>query len=380
MGEEWPAWRMFRDLLMSGGDDRSLLEATVAAARSGSPPVGALPEEEVRRHVQAMVRAALTALEHGGEIGEQDLAAAGRLGADRARQGVPVAALLDGFQAGRSQVIRLAIERGRAAGLPSDDLLEGMTRIDAITTQLEHRMVHAHRITELEMARTTRDSAVQRLRQLLHGEPAGTPLDPGRAYHCVVSEVSDPAMAQRLEPGLAGSGLCGLVDGRLAALVTRPPALPDGAPLLVMSPAAPPAAIPQLYGLCRRALQAAGTQGRTGLCRLTDLALVTATAAEPELGRLLAADLLGALDPGEVFHHELVATALAYLDHGGRIEPTAAALHVHPNTVKYRVRRLQELTGHPLGGPGGGAVTDTAQWWWALRTWPGEPWGARRAE
>jgi hypothetical protein len=373
MGEEWPAWRMFRDLLMSGGDDRSLLEATVAAARSGSPPVGALPEEEVRRHVQAMVRAALTALEHGGEIGEQDLAAAGRLGADRARQGVPVAALLDGFQAGRSQVIRLVIERGRAAGLPADDLLEGMTRIDAITTQLEHRMVHAHRITELETARTTRDSAVQRLRQLLHGEPAGSPLDPGRAYHCVVSEVSDPAMAQRLEPGLAGSGLCGLVDGRLAALVTRPPALPDGAPLLVMSPAAPPAALPQLYGLCRRALQAAETEGRTGLCRLTDLALVTATAAEPELGRLLAADLLGALDPGEVFHHELVATALAYLDHRGRIEPTAAALHVHPNTVKYRVRRLQELTGHPLSGPGGGAVTGTAQWWWALRIWPGEP-------
>jgi hypothetical protein len=369
VAEEWPALRMFREMLMAGDGDRPLLEAAIAAARSGSPPVRELPEEEVRRHVRAMVRAAITALGTGGEIGEEDLAAAGRLGADRARQGVPVAALLDGFQAGRSQVIRLVIERGRAAGLPADDLLEGMTRIDAITTQLEHRMVHAHRITELEMARTTRDSAVQRLRQVLHGEPPGTPLDPGRTYHCVVSEVSEPAVAQRLEPGLAGSGLCGLVDGRLAALVTRPPALPDDAPLLVMSPAVPSAAIPELYGLCRRALRAAKAQGLTGLCRLTDLALVTATAAEPELGRLLAADLLRALDPAEVFHRELVTTALAYLDHGGRIEPTATALHVHPNTVKYRVRRLQDLTGRPLTGSEGGAVAHTAQWWWALHTW-----------
>jgi hypothetical protein len=371
MAEEWPALQMFRELLTSGDDDRSLLEATIAAARSGSPLVGDLPEEEVRRHVRAMIRAAVTALGHGGEIGEEDLAAAERLGADRARQGVPVAALLDGFQAGRSQSIRLVIERGRAQGLPADDLLEGMTRIDAINTALEHRMVHAHRITELEMARTTRDTAVQRLRQLLHGEPTDTPLDPGRTYHCVVSDVSDPAVAQRLEPGLTGSGLCGLVDGRLAALVTWSPALPDDAPLLVMSPAATQAALPGLYGLCRRALRAAETQGLAGLCRLTDLALVTAAAAEPELGRLLAADLLRALDPGEVFHRELATTALAYLDHGGRIEPTASALHVHPNTVKYRVRRLQDLTGHPLTGPEGGAVAHTAQWWWALRTWLG---------
>jgi hypothetical protein len=246
-----------------------------------------------------------------------------------------------------------------------------MTRIDAITTELEHRMVHAHRITDLEMARTARDNAVQRLRQLLHGEPAGTPLEPGRTYHCVVSAVSDPTVAQRLEPGLTGSGLCGLVDGQLAALVSRPPALPDDPPLLVMSPAAPPAAIPGLYALCRRALQAAQTHGLTGLRRLTDLALVTVIAAEPELGRLLAADLLRALDPAEVFHRELVTTALAYLDHGGRIEPTATALHVHPNTVKYRVRRLQDLTGRPLTGSEGGAVTYTAHWWWALRSWQG---------
>src|SRR5690606_24286342 len=106
---------------------------------------------------------------------------------------------------------------------------------------------------------------------------------------------------------------------------------------------------------------AGAAAGLAGLRALTGRALLTAAEGEPELGALLAAELPAGLDPGDPFHVELAETGLAYLDHGGRIEPTAAALHVHGNTVKYRIRRLQELTGRPLldpspGGPrtGGG--------------------------
>jgi DNA-binding PucR family transcriptional regulator len=42
---------------------------------------------------------------------------------------------------------------------------------------------------------------------------------------------------------------------------------------------------------------------------------------------------------------------------------------VHPNTVKYRIRRLQELVGRPLAPATGTAVADAAHWWWALRSW-----------
>jgi DNA-binding PucR family transcriptional regulator len=97
------------------------------------------------------------------------------------------------------------------------------------------------------------------------------------------------------------------------------------------------------------------------------LSLATAVHAHPGLGRLPAAELLPALDPADPFHRELARTAVAHLDHGARIGPTAAALHVHPDTVKYRIRRLQDLTGHPLTGP----LTHCAQLWWALRTWLG---------
>lgn len=341
-----------------------VVEAATRAARARSPHVAALPVEETRRHVNAMIEAARAALMKG-EVDDLALCAAERLGADRARQGVPVAALLDGFQAGRSLVVRTIIERGRLEGLPADELLEGVTCIDAVATALEHRMVHAHRVAELELARTTRDTDLQRLRRALRGEP-GAELDPAERYHCLVSDVSEPTAAGELERLLDDGGLSGLVDGRLAALVPRLPQLPPDAPLVVAAPAAAPDEIPSRYALCRQALRAAA--GRTGLWRLADLAFVTVTTSRPELGELLADDLLDGLDPGDAFHRLLAETALVYLDNAGRIEPTASALHVHPNTVKYRVRRFGEITGRCLTARSGTAVADAAQLWWALRT------------
>ncbi|KAB2352617.1 helix-turn-helix domain-containing protein [Actinomadura rudentiformis] len=363
----------FLRLLLERSADPALLDTTVRAARSKSELVATLPEEETRRHTQALLSGVLAALANDGEPGEDLFQAAERLGSDRARQGVPVAALLDGFQAGRSHLVRLLIGEGRELGVPAGALLDGVTRIDDITTALVHRMVHAHRIAELEMARTTREGHIQMLRQLLHGEyePVLAPLDPAVPYHCVVSDVSDPAVAAGIEAALtaAGHGLCGIVDGRLAALVTRLPAFPADTPLLVAAPAVPPAEIAPLYELGQRALRAGRTAGLHGLRSLTDLALLTVTQAEPALGRLLAGALLGKLDGDDPFHRELAETALAYLDHGGRIDDTAAALHVHGNTVKYRLRRLRELTGRSPSEAAG--AEPTAHWWWALRSWLG---------
>lgn len=367
----------FLRLVGERGDDPQLLEGAVRAARGRSEMVAALPEEETRRHTRALLRGVLTALVDGAP-GEDVLRAAERLGSDRARQGVPVAAFLDGYQAGRAHLVRTLIADGRRRGVPDALLLDGVSRIDEINTALVHRMVHAHRVAELEMARTTREGRVQMLRQLLHGEsvPVLAPLDPDAEYHCVVSDVSDPAVAAGLEARLvaAGPALCGLVDGRLAALVPRlPPPVRTG-PLLVAAPPARPGAVAPLYDLGRRALRAGAAAALTGLRELAGLALLTVTEAEPDLGGLLAGGLLGGLDRDDPFHRELAATALAYLDHGGRIEPTAAALHVHGNTVKYRVRRFQELTGRALLDPSGGAAVErTAHWWWALRHWLAAP-------
>jgi hypothetical protein len=50
---------------------------------------------------------------------------------------------------------------------------------------------------------------------------------------------------------------------------------------------------------------------------------------------------------------DVLETVRAVLAHGGNLEATARALFVHPNTVRYRLRRAAELTGLPVSDPRG---------------------------
>jgi DNA-binding PucR family transcriptional regulator len=47
----------------------------------------------------------------------------------------------------------------------------------------------------------------------------------------------------------------------------------------------------------------------------------------------------------------LLETASAYLESGGGLEGTARVLFVHPNTVRYRLGKIAELTGYQLTDP-----------------------------
>jgi DNA-binding PucR family transcriptional regulator len=47
----------------------------------------------------------------------------------------------------------------------------------------------------------------------------------------------------------------------------------------------------------------------------------------------------------------LVETLGAYLEQAGSLEATGRALYVHPNTVRYRLRRVSDLTGYAAADP-----------------------------
>jgi DNA-binding PucR family transcriptional regulator len=44
-------------------------------------------------------------------------------------------------------------------------------------------------------------------------------------------------------------------------------------------------------------------------------------------------------------------TLLAWLEHQGRTDAVARALHVHPQTVRYRMARVRDLLGDALDRP-----------------------------
>jgi len=73
-----------------------------------------------------------------------------------------------------------------------------------------------------------------------------------------------------------------------------------------------------------------------------DLLPERALAADAEARRILRQDVYGALLRSG---GELLETLDAFFAAGGVLESAARALFVHPNTVRYRLRRVSELTG-----------------------------------
>jgi hypothetical protein len=75
-------------------------------------------------------------------------------------------------------------------------------------------------------------------------------------------------------------------------------------------------------------------------------------AADPALGAELAAARLAPLETLNAGQREKMETTLrAWLDRPGQVQAVAAALDVHPQTVRYRMTRLRELFGERLEDP-----------------------------
>jgi DNA-binding PucR family transcriptional regulator len=60
----------------------------------------------------------------------------------------------------------------------------------------------------------------------------------------------------------------------------------------------------------------------------------------------------------------LITTLLTWLEADGSANAAAAVLFCHPNTVRYRLRRVEEITGRSLNSP-----TELAELVTAVRAW-----------
>lgn len=74
-----------------------------------------------------------------------------------------------------------------------------------------------------------------------------------------------------------------------------------------------------------------------------DLLPERALAGDGHARRTLATDLY---QPLVAAGRDLAGTLAAFFDSGGSIEGTARACYVHPNTVRYRLHRVHEVTGY----------------------------------
>ncbi|MFJ2757297.1 PucR family transcriptional regulator [Nocardioides sp. NPDC087217] len=114
-----------------------------------------------------------------------------------------------------------------------------------------------------------------------------------------------------------------------------------GAEIHVGVAVAAPSGVPEAARLSREVLEVALLMGRPpGLYRLADVVLEHQL-SRAGAGRDLLVTLLEPLDG----HEGLGETLQVFLASGLNRRRTASTLHVHPNTVDNRIRRVSELTG-----------------------------------
>jgi PucR family transcriptional regulator, purine catabolism regulatory protein len=87
------------------------------------------------------------------------------------------------------------------------------------------------------------------------------------------------------------------------------------------------------------------------------------TLQEPDALRAFADSVLEPMDRYDTEHGgELLPSLRAFLDHNAKWEAAAADLFVHRHTLRYRMRKVEELTGRDISAP-----HDRMEFWLALR-------------
>jgi DNA-binding PucR family transcriptional regulator len=80
-----------------------------------------------------------------------------------------------------------------------------------------------------------------------------------------------------------------------------------------------------------------------GVCRILD-----PTHSGPEVRQFLAQWLGPLVAYDHEKNTELLSTLARYLDSGGNYDQTSGALNIHRSTLRYRLGRIRDISGHDL--------------------------------
>lgn len=284
------------------------------------------------------------------------------LGARGARDGVELEVLLRGYRTNAATLTHWVGEQASATTPEGLRAALAVTRMvmeytDSVSSALAEAFVHASNRLLAEAGSLQRDL----LEDLLAGRSGAAMeararalgLEPGAALQVAVAAASDLGRAvEAVDHQLRMARVGGLRVARHDELVIVAPADASLRQLLGRVAAREPLAagislpmsalseIPRAHGEARRALALAPAGG---ILRLADLTLLEYLLAEAD-------DTARRLGPSGVDRLDapLRETVLAYAASDLNVGATARRLHLHPNTVHYRLGRVERLTGRDV--------------------------------
>jgi hypothetical protein len=356
-------------------ESEAIARRTVTEIRAQMPSYELIPEDEHAIGVQLAFAQVLGAARDGRlDPGDHELDELAATGEERARMGLSLDDLLHAWRIG----VQVAVREARAAGTRLGvDPIRVLDLVESVLAWSDRGMAaHAegHRRATLELERADERQRAAFVAGVLQGTLASSEIrghaetyrvDPERVYLALRLRPVGGATHEQLVRALGlfggahGHGLAAVVEGDLAGFVRESPANVTSAVVGV----GPPRRLEHLaesFRLATRALSTADGFGLEGIHDLSTLGLRPAIAADRDVGDAVCARYLDPLSASGA-EAELPASLRAYFACGMRVEPAAEKLFVHPNTLRYRISRFEELTGASLRDP-----TVAFEVWWAL--------------
>jgi hypothetical protein len=353
-----------------------LARRIVARVSSEFAPYATQRPEDLLPGILSNVELVLGAVREGCTPTEGDLASIVEHGKLRARQGIGVDDLLHAWRIAVDEAVGTITQTGRASEVPADALLDLVNDLHRTSDRTMVAAARGHREQELALAGSRRDQRSDLVRRLLqgsltpvavgvHAEIHG--LDTDRPYHAVRARPGERSTVADLERRLglsAGAGrptgLGAVIDGDLAGFTANAPSGPVDVPV-GLGPPVPLHRLEESFRPASRALATGAAFGMTGVFELGELGVRPAILADAELGDELKRRYLKPLMDNSDIAQTLIETTRLYLENGMRVEATARAMFLHANTLRYRLKRFEELTRCDLKDPDG-----RMEVWWAL--------------
>jgi PucR C-terminal helix-turn-helix domain len=331
----------------------------------------------LRYGTERALRRFVESIEQPGCVSERDRRIYVELGRLELREGRTLNALLAAYRVGAQIAWRRFVEAGVRADLEPAVLYRLGEAIFAYIDEISGESIEGY-AAEQSAAAGERQQRRAQLVLLLAADPPPAPevvraaavraawAPPARLAALVVEGIASERLATRLGPGTLAAPLesaDGAPPEQRGARVLAFVGDPDGprrraqieeavgSRAAALGPTVPALAAARSVERARRALdlRAAGALAGDGLVVTSEHAAELLLHADARLARELAASRLAPLDalrPGA--RARLVETLRAWLDRQGRIDETARALDVHPQTVRYRLGQLREAFGPAL--------------------------------
>jgi PucR C-terminal helix-turn-helix domain/GGDEF-like domain len=336
-----------------------------------------ISDEELLTHCTENIRFLFDGLQHSGR--PFDTSPAMATGSERAAQGAPLPAVMDAFRVGvhyawdamsdlaswqpdrisRQALIR-ATERIWQAQEQYTNAMSNAYRQQAMQQILEDEAERAALTEALLWGRIFDARSLWEIAQLLRLPQRGpyiviaakTPATGKQALGGIAGKLSsvDVSSAWRLQLDLQiGIAHIGpkTAHEALLQLLSRVATTPVG----VSPPFDNLADTAQALRYAQIALNARDASGGN-VTVFDDSVLGVAAVSAPEVTRKLADIILSPFDDMPADDKDtLFETFRAWVDHGGSLPETAAALYCHPNTVRYRLHRIEQRSGRSMTDP-----------------------------